>query len=692
MGNIHGGCINVDEIRPDGSTYVGTSRPDFLTANDPWFMPVSQKVGPDGCLYVLDWYDRYHCYQDAQRDPKGIDRSRGRIYRIRYKNSPRAPKFDLGKETDDQLIGRLRSPNVYFRETAQRLLAERDTPEIEAKLEKVVLDEHESRKTRMQALWTRISCGPLETDFEQKLLDHKDPGFRAWAVRAAGNAGKVDDAVRAKIVGLAHDPAPRVRLQTAVAARKIAGVDAIPTLLDVLNHSGDDKLIPHVVWQNLHPLLEDHADEFLGILEKTDLGKSPQLAALMPRVTDRILGRKQTDPALIAGLFGVLFDARGLDAGVTRQCLEALAKKLQTGEIAGDRAAALRDRFAPTLQKVLAGQADAPLYLDAAALAASLKDPAGLEVMRKVAAAPGRPEGDRLQAVNALVAARDPAVLDDAGAILSDVKANPEPFRARVLDALGGLDNPRVADIVLKAYPAMEPDLQPRAVELLTQRTAWARPLLAAVAAKKIPASALSINHVRKLLASKDLDVLKQVKEHWGTLREERNPQREKVVAEMKDMLNRTKGDPQKGTAVFRKLCAQCHKIYGEGQEVGPDLTNDGRANFDLLLSNVFDPSLVIGAAYQATNVVTVQGRSLTGLLVEDSPQRVVLKLQGGKLETIPRGDVDVLSVSKVSLMPEDVEKQLKPQEIADLFAFLTLDRPPNDPAARRIPGTPNPK
>ena len=125
---------------------------------------------------------------------------------------------------------------------------------------------------------------------------------------------------------------------------------------------------------------------------------------------------------------------------------------------------------------------------------------------------------------------------------------------------------------------------------------------------------------------------------------------------------------------------------------MGPDLTNDGRANFDLLLSNVFDPSLVIGASYQATNVVTTQGRSLTGLLVEDGPKRVVLKLQGGKLETIPRGDVDSLSVSKVSLMPEDVEKQLKPQEIADLFAFLTLDRPPGDPAARRIPGAPNPK
>jgi putative heme-binding domain-containing protein len=138
--------------------------------------------------------------------------------------------------------------------------------------------------------------------------------------------------------------------------------------------------------------------------------------------------------------------------------------------------------------------------------------------------------------------------------------------------------------------------------------------------------------------------------------------------------------------AVFNKLCGQCHKLHGQGQEVGPDITSNGRASFEQLLSNVFDPSLVIGASYQARTVRTIDGRVISGLLAEDNEERVVLKVQGGKLETIAREDVEAIKVSELSLMPEGIEKQLQPQEIADLFAFITLDKHPDDPAARRIP------
>jgi glucose/arabinose dehydrogenase len=116
VGNIHGGCLNVDRLQRDGATYLAKAEADLLTANDAWFMPVSLKVGPDGCLYVLDWYDRYHCSQDAARDPDGVDRLKGRLYRLSYRDTPRAPRFNLAAESDAQLTSRLGSGNIFFRE------------------------------------------------------------------------------------------------------------------------------------------------------------------------------------------------------------------------------------------------------------------------------------------------------------------------------------------------------------------------------------------------------------------------------------------------------------------------------------------------------------------------------------------------------------------------------------------------
>ena len=125
MGNIHGGCINVDRL---SATAAPTSPRPSPTSSPPTTRGScrsSQKTGPDGCLYVLDWYDRYHCYQDANRDPGGSTGLKGRLYRVRYNDTPRAAKFDLANESDEQLVARLSSGNIYFRDSAQRLLNER---------------------------------------------------------------------------------------------------------------------------------------------------------------------------------------------------------------------------------------------------------------------------------------------------------------------------------------------------------------------------------------------------------------------------------------------------------------------------------------------------------------------------------------------------------------------------------------
>jgi len=306
MGNIHGSCINVDSLKRDGSTYAGSGEPDFISADDAWFMPVGQETGPDGSLYILDWYDRYHCYQDANRDPNGIDRLKGRLYRVRYQETPRTTGMDLAIESDEQLVARLDAGNDFLRTTARRVLHERTmqpnrrNPVRGKLLQETALSTTAPRRQRLEALWTLISSDHTDADnhalpdsFYEQVLAHPDPTFRSWGVRGLANGSKVSDGLKGKLVALASDPAPDVRLQVAVASRKIDGLEPLPLLVSVLANAGDDKLIPHIVWQNLHPLLETRSDDFLAEVKKYDLKETPTLAKIMPRVTERILASKK---------------------------------------------------------------------------------------------------------------------------------------------------------------------------------------------------------------------------------------------------------------------------------------------------------------------------------------------------------------------------------------------------------------
>lgn len=391
------------------------------------------------------------------------------------------------------------------------------------------------------------------------------------------------------------------------------------------------------------------------------------------------------DPEPVVALFELV--AENTDGPqAARECLAVLAEKVQTRELTGQPLDAIRKRLQPALAKILSEKKHS-LFLDAALLSAAWKDEKAIAAVRNVLTSSSNKDSDRLKALASLIAAGDKSLNKTVADVLADGKRNSTNFRAGVLSALGRSDSAQVAQFVLAAYPKLETDLQPRAVELLTQRPVWAKALLAAIGAGELPASALNATQVARLQSSRDEELVKLVKSKWGAVRTERNPDRERVIARIRDQIRGTPGDPFRGEVVFKALCAQCHKIYGEGHEVGPDLTANGRSSFDQLLSNIFDPNLVIGSAYQLYTVIDGDGRSISGLLVEDNDQRITLKLQGGKTESVPRTNIEEIIVSQLSMMPEDVEKQFGAQQIADLFAFLTLDKHPSDPTAKRLPG-----
>ena len=460
----------------------------------------------------------------------------------------------------------------------------------------------------------------------------------------------------------------------------------MPILLDVLTHCGDDKLIPHIVWQNLHPLLEKDGDRFLTLAAKVDLAKAPGLAKVLPRAIDRILGNASGDPAAVLRFLDKL-TADGNSTAAAKVCLTALTVKIQNGEVNPKQLDAMRGQFKPSLTK-LTKDPLGPFALDANILLAVMKD-ADAIMETRILFNNLQDDAIRLRAMSALIAAGDGKnVLPTAAAILRDKNGSVE-FRGQVLANLGAVDDVGVSKNVLGVYAKLEPELQPKAIELLTQRAAWAKSLFQEIAEKRLSKDVVNVNQARRLLATKDAELAKLIEKHWGIPRDGRNPEREKLVTQYRELFTKTPGDAKAGAAHFKKICAQCHKMHGEGVDVGPDITVNGRADFAQMLSNIFDPSLVIGSGYQAVTVSTKQGQTISGLLVEDNPQRVVLKVQGGELKTIARGDVDEQIRSKLSMMPEDLEKQLRPQEIVDLLEYLSLDRPPEDAKAKRIPGTP---
>jgi putative heme-binding domain-containing protein len=626
---------------------------------------------------------------------------------LRYGDTPRAARYDLASETDEELVRRLASGNLYFRETAQRLLNERlsderrsqtDTASLRAALEKLVLDENAARKTRLHALWSLIGGDALRPQSNQparasvrfgslheQFLHHPDATFRAWAVRAAGNQGDVAPAIRDQVIALARDPSPDVQLQVAIAARKLKDCDALAVLVDVLIHCGHDKLIPPIVWHNLHPLLENEGQRFATLLRTAEGNQhraTPAVATLMHRAIDRLLAAKEPD---IKALVALLEHAYTRHNARMPQSIGVVSAKLNS--LSDGQQAELKDQIRPLLDQILASNHSSPLQVSTQLLAARL----GLGTIdttqvRASLLAQDKSDDERLQALEALVAFRDRSLLEDLPIVFS---SSSTALSTRMLAALGRVEDSRLADVLLTEYPRLAPELQPLAIDLVMQREPWARKLLNMVLDGKLPKTVLNANHLRKILDSNDREALWAVEKAFGRVREERNPERERVVAEMTEYFREQPGDPASGRQVFKSFCAQCHTIHGEGHKVGPDITANGRASFEQLVSNVFDPSLVIGPAYEVVTVVTEDGRNLTGLIAEDNDQRIVLRLPGDAEEIIPRNNINYLRESKLSMMPEGIENVLSREQLTDLFAFLAFDKQPDDPSAKLIPGAP---
>lgn len=691
MGNLHGSALNQDVVTRQGSTYVqknfkgpadnplndGEGNLDFLQANDAWFMPVAQKVGPDGCLYVMDWYDRYHCYQDANRDGPGVDRLKGRIYRISHNDTPHAPAISLNVLESKQLIDLLAHPNVWWRRQAQRILNERhgdlNHSTIVDRLRGMALDTNLPNNANMHALWLLAGQNALGDELLDKALADADETIRGWAVRSVGGAGKASPAVYDKLKSMAAtDPSPSVRVQVAIAAGRLTENDPLPILAAGLAAADGaaDPLFPRIAYMNLRPLTATRGKDVLAALAAAP-GADNFAETTAKWVKQAIATSGKGADDLVAEAAKALNAAK--NAKSAGQALEALSDGL-AGIPTRERAKAVTKPVRDVVEKYVASD-DLAARLPAVAVALWWQDPKATRAARQIVADPGIGIEARVSLAKTLAEGKAAGNAPAFAALASDEKV-PLRLRQVAIDALGAIGKEDSAAAVVKLYSSLPPDLKPGAVNALTRTVPAAAALLAAVEAKAIPAADLTANHARSILALNDKPLADRLGKAWGAVKTDRDPERVKVVERWRKVVQSGKGDPLAGVKVFEGRCAQCHTIYGKGGTVGPDLTGAGRDDLDAVLTNVLDPNLVIGAPYYVHVAKTKDGDVISGLLVEQSDKQVVLKDQT-KTTAIPRANLEKLTVQNVSIMPEGLEAQMSEQEFRDLVAFLLTRQAP---------------
>ncbi len=659
MGNIHGHRLNMDILKHAGSGFIASHGHDFLMANDAWSRLINMRTGPDGNVYVIDWYDKQACHVGPNVD--AWDRSNGRIFKVVYRGSKAVTGVDLAKKTDKELIELLSDKNEWYSRHARRLLQERaankkladGTREALAKI--AFEDEDEARQLR--GLWALHVTGGLTTE---QGLKSDSQSVRAWALQLHLEDRAAPDGLLHTMADLAAtDQSPMVRLYLASGLQRIPASKRWEVLEALVGHAADatDPNLPLMYWYAAEPLADEDAGRALDLALQA---KVPYLLTFMAR---RVASSDK--PAAMEQVVRVLAEAD--DINRQRAVLSGVQEALK-----GRRQVAMPPRWSDAYGK-LSRSRDAEVRAQATALAVTFGDPRAFAELRRVLKARDAALPARQSALAALIGARDkelPPVL------LALVK---EPaLRGSAIRGLAGYDDAKTPAAILAVYPSLTLEEKRDALTTLTSRASYARALLDAVAAKKVPASEIPAEVVRQMRVFNDKDLEKRIGEVWGIVRTT-PADRLKLIADWKKRLNAAAPLPDLmlGRAMFAKTCQQCHTLYGVGGKVGPDITGSNRPNLDYLLENILDPSAVIPNEYKATQIELKSGRVVTGIVRGETGIALTV-LTANETLTIPLNEIDSRKPSNVSMMPDDVLKPLSETEI------LRPDRlpPPSQPGA----------
>lgn len=632
--------IHREKLVPNGAAFTAKrTYPDreFLASTDNWFRPCALAIGPDGAMYVADFYREVietplSLPDDIKKKWNLESRDRGRIWRVTGNwGRPKVGKLP-GAMTPAELVGELGNKNAWRRATAQRLLLEKKPAEAVGPLLKQAA-ECRFPPGRVHAMWLLRAFGKLTDELILAGLKDAESGVRLQLLILSEARLNGSEPLRAMAVKLAEDSDAMVRFQAAFSLGECKHADATAALAAILARDEKDTWTTAAVLSSV----KGSAAALLA-----DVLKAEPLSPAVPRVA-AVAAR--TDRKAVVAALVALYHAKPFSPARHVALVDALGGDLDALNLELLK----QDGFdLRVVGQVIDGQ---------------------LRIADDTTAKPA----DRVAAVQFLARGRLDAL---QMFVLEHLKPTaPSELQLAAVSGLARHGTDAAFDLLLAGWKGYSPEVRAAALAVLTARPNGVKKLLTAVEKGTVAPAHIDATRAAQLRTHPDVAVKALAAKVLGA----GNPDRKRVIEDYRSALE-LKGDAAKGKAVFAKNCASCHNLDGVGKEVGANLASAlGNKTPDALLVDILDPSREVDPRFVQYVVSTLDGQTRTGVIAGETSAAVTLRLPDKGEVTVLRTDIDKLTGSGQSLMPDGLEKQLSKADFADLIAYLLSPRTKNE-------------
>ncbi|MDH4090255.1 MAG: c-type cytochrome [Cyclobacteriaceae bacterium] len=663
--------VHVDQLEDKGATFTASRmRPhkEFLASKDPKFRPVNMYIGPDGALYIVDYYRQIIEHPEWMGEEvvkSGAlynDTDKGRIYRITTTDASPADwtkGLTLGDNRTDQLVENLSSPNIWWRLNAQRLLIDRADKGAVPALFKMA-NNQASPLGRLHALWTLEGMGELTP--EQIELALKDPvaGIRENAIKLT-ELHLIDAPHFAHLLlGLQEDVNPKVRYQLLCTLGFLNTPEAAEARHRILFQDVDDK------WVQVAALSasSSQTSALLNDVLRNYRKDTPAYASLTRRLTT-MLGATGK-PSEIRQLIQKATEIKSGEHDWNGPVLEGLAQGMETKASAAslgmeEQRILINAFFEHPSTEVRKGSLH---LLKVTGITNESLAQNAIEKAVTIAKDPQQPDNKRADAID-FISLRNP-VTHSSLLMQLFVPTEQLSIQLAALRTLSIIPDTTVCGFLIRQWPVLTPELRDPAVKTFFASDPRIEMLLNAIADGKIPATELSWPRKVTLMNYQSNDPL-------------RNKARALFTKNNDDEINKAyqqalhlEGDAINGKNVYQLQCALCHQVRGElGIKFGPDLATIHNWSREAIMANILAPNQSISSGYDLWEVTLTNGEKIQGIISSETPGAITLQNTGSPEKTISRKDVKSLRALSLSAMPSGLEKQINLQQMADLLAFL---------------------